>query len=83
MAAYEDIMRKALEPTPKITNKGTHVIDPNTGEYVYEVNAGAAMQALKSVAEEMGQLPTRLQVSGDMQTTTTYRIENVDPSELT
>ena len=41
-----------------------------------------AMQALKSVAEEMGQLPTRLQVSGEMATTTTYRIENVNPEDL-
>lgn len=82
LAAYQDIHERAMEPTPKITNKGTVVVDPVTGEYVYEINAGAAMTALKSAAEEMGQLPTRLQIQGDMQTTTTYRIENVEPGAL-
>lgn len=83
VAAYEDIMQRALQPTPKIDNKGGQVRDPETGEPVYEVAAGVAMTALKSVAEEMGQLASRVQVSGDMQTTTTYRIENVSLEDLT
>lgn len=81
VAAYEDILRSALAPKPKITNKGTYVIDPSTGEYVYEIDAGAAMTALKNVAEEMGQLVNRQSITGDMQTTTTYRVEGINPDE--
>ena len=83
LAAYEEQHRIAMQPTPKITNKGTVVIDPNTGEYVYEVNLSAAATMLKNAAEEMGQLPNRVQIQGDMQTTTTYKIEGFSESDLT
>lgn len=83
LAAYEEIHNKAMEPTPKITNKGTVVVDPESGEFVYEVNASAAMTALKSVAEELGHLPGRVTVSGEMNNTTTYRIVNVTDEDLT
>jgi hypothetical protein len=83
LAAYEEQHRIAMTPTPKVSNKGTIVFDPETGDPVYEVNLGAANQTLKQAAEEMGQLPTRLQIQGDMQTTTTYRVEGVSPEDLT
>jgi hypothetical protein len=83
IAAYEDILRKAMQPTPKVDNKGGQVRDPETGEPVYEFNASAAMTALKNVAEEMGQLASRIQLQGDLTTTTTYKIAGVDPEDLT
>jgi uncharacterized protein YjcR len=83
IAAYQEIHDKAMEPTPKVDNKGGQVIDPVTGAAVYEFDGRAAMQALKSVAEEMGQLPTRLQVSGELSTTTTYKIDGVSHEDLT
>jgi len=80
---YEELLHKALVPMPKVSNKGTLVTDPETGEYVYEVDVRAAMQALKSVAEEMGQLPNRVTIGGELSTTTTYRVEGVTPEDLT
>lgn len=91
LAAYGELYEIATTPTPKISANGKTVevfeVDEETGEgkssMVMEVDVRAAATVLKQAAEEMGQLPTRLQVSGDMQTTTTYRIEGVDPSDLT
>lgn len=90
LAAYGELYEIATTPTPKISANGKTVevfeVDEE-GETmistVMEVDVRAAATVLKQAAEEMGQLPTRLQVSGDMQTTTTYRIEGVDPSDLT
>ena len=86
VALLQEIAEKALEPVPKVSANGkvTMVINPDTKEpeIVMEVDARAAMAALKQVAEELGQLVQRSQVSGDMNTTTTYRIEGVSPEEL-
>ncbi len=81
----EEIGEKALEPVPKISANGkvTYVINEDgESEMVMEVDARAAMAALKQVAEELGQLVARTQMSGDMQTTTTYRFEGVNPEGL-
>ncbi len=83
LAEYERLHGLALTPTPKIDNKGGYVIDRETGEQIYEVQLGEARQIMKNAAEEMGQLPNRLQIQGDMQTTTTYRFEGVEPDALT
>lgn len=83
LAEYERLHEIALTPTPKVDNKGNQVRHPTTGEPVFEVALGEARQVLKQGAEEMGQLPTRLQIQGDLQTTTTYRIENVSNEDLT
>lgn len=86
VALLQEIAEKALEPVPKVSANGkvTMVINPDTKEpeIVMEVDARAAMAALKQVAEELGQLVQRSQVSGDMNTTTTYRIEGVAPDDL-
>lgn len=85
VAMLQEIAEKALEPVPKISANGkvTYVTNEDgESEMVMEVDARAAMAALKQVAEELGQLVARTQMSGDMQTTTTYRIEGVSPEEL-
>lgn len=86
LAMYEEIAREALKPTPKVTPAGKVVrdVDPITGnvETVMEIDGRLAAQVAKQAAEEMGQLPTRLQVSGEMNTTTTYRVEGVAPEDL-
>lgn len=81
LALLEEIADEAMKPTPKIDNKGNHVQDRD-GEYVYEIDGRAAMQAVKQAAEEMGQLPTRLQISGGLDVKTNYTIDGVDPNEL-
>ncbi len=82
VVALEEILEAALEPKPKTDNKGFQVVDPDTGDPVYEVDGRTALAALKQAAEEMGQLVQRTQVAGDLNTTTTYRIEGVDPADL-
>lgn len=81
LASLAEIHEKAMTPTPKITNKGTLAFDPE-GKLIEEFDGRLAAQVLKQAAEEMGQLPTRLEVKGDMQTTTTYRVESVDVEDL-
>lgn len=83
LAAYEEQHRLAMQPTPKITNKGTVVVDPNTGEYVYEVNLSAAATMLKNAAEEMGQLPNRVTLDGEMGVAVKYSVNGVESSDLT
>jgi hypothetical protein len=87
LASLAEIHEKAMKPVPKVGNNGKVVerINPETGERetLQEWDGRLAAQVLKQAAEEMGQLPTRVQVSGDMQTTTTYRIENVSNDDLT
>lgn len=91
LAAYEELHQIAITPQPKISPSGKIVretiTDPETGEecevVVNEVDVRAAALVMKQAAEEMGQLPTRLQIQGDMQTTTTYKIEGVAPEDLT
>jgi predicted transcriptional regulator len=91
VAAYEELYEVAVKPTPKIAPNGKIVRemikDPDTDELVEvtvnEVDVRSAAGILKNVAEEMGQLVQRSQVSGDMTTTTTYKIAGVDPSDLT
>lgn len=86
LAEYERIHGIALEPTPKVAANGKVVqwVNPESGaiETIEEVDGRLAAQVLKQAAEEMGQLPTRLQVSGEMGVTTTYRVEGVDPKDL-
>ena len=83
LRALEEIHDVAMQPTPKVAGKdGDLVLDPETGEHVYEVDGRTALAALKQAAEEMGQLPTRLKVEGEVGVTTTYRIEGVSPDDL-
>lgn len=85
VALLQQIAEKALEPVPKVSANGKVAYVTNEdgeSEMVMEVDARAAMAALKQVAEELGQLVQRSQVSGDMNTTTTYRIEGVSPADL-
>jgi hypothetical protein len=87
LGMYQEIAERALTPTPKITNKGTVAVHVNTEtgevETIYEFDGRLAAQVGKQAAEEMGQLVQRSQVSGDLNTTTTYRIAGVDPEDLT
>jgi hypothetical protein len=83
LAELERLHAIALTPTPKVFGKDAdQVRDPETGEAIYEVDGRLAAQVMKQAAEEMGQLPTRLQVSGDMSIKTNYTVEGVDPKDL-
>jgi hypothetical protein len=90
LAAYEELHAIAITPQPKISPSGKIVHETVMNEHgeledaiVNEIDVRAAALVLKQAAEEMGQLPTRLQIQGDMQTTTTYKIEGFSESDLT
>jgi len=89
LRALEELFEVARTPTPKVAPNGKIVREYVTNEdglaeevVVQEVDVRAAAGVLKQAAEEMGQLVARTQVSGDMNTTTTYRIEGVSPDDL-
>lgn len=82
VAMLEEIAEKAMEPTPRVDNKGFFVVDPVTGEHVYEFDGRLAAQVLKQAAEEMGQLVQRSSVTADVGVTTNYKIDGVDPGAL-
>jgi predicted transcriptional regulator len=81
LEAYQHLIELALTPTPKIDNKGHHVTDTN-GEHVYEVDGKLAATVLKQIAEELGQLPNRLTLAGEVGVKTNYVIDGVSPDDL-
>lgn len=50
---------------------------------VDEKAIAVAVRAMRNVAEEMGELPTRVQLAGEVQVKTNYTINGVDASDLT
>lgn len=87
LRAYQEIYETAMTPQPKVAANGNVAmrIDPETKQVVQvmEVQLGEARQALKQAAEELGQLANRITMTGDLNTTTTYRIVNVTDDDLT
>ncbi len=87
LRALEELFEKAMTPQPKVSANGkvTYVYNEETGEdeIITEVQIGEARQALKQAAEELGQLANRMTLSGNIDTTTTYRILNVTDDDLT
>lgn len=86
LAAYEELAEIAMVPVPRVTPAGKVVqrVNPDTGmlEEVMEVDGRLAAQVMKQAAEEMGQLPTRLQVSGEVGVRTNYTVDGVSPDDL-
>lgn len=87
LAALQEMHEIALTPQPKVATNGKIVTrwNPETGEdeEVMEVDVRAAALVSKQAAEELGQLANRVTLSGQLDTTTTYKIVGVDPSDLT
>lgn len=82
LAALEQLYAQAITPQPKVAASGrvAYVEDPVTGEQVMvqEVALDSAARMLKQAAEEMGQLPTRVQLTGELTEHITYKIEGPD-----
>jgi hypothetical protein len=87
LALLEQIVEQAGIPVPKVTPAGkiVHRLNAETGEEeeVMEIDVRAQMQAVKQAAEELGQLPNRVTLSGQIDTTTVYKIVNVSDDDLT
>jgi hypothetical protein len=82
LQVYEELLAAAMTASPKSTASGRVVIDPVTLTPVFEIDAGTAAKILRNVAEELGHLPTRLQLGGEVGIRTNYKIEGVTPSNL-
>lgn len=82
LGLLQEIAEKAGEAVPKVTPAGKVAYDED-GNQIMEIDYRAQMAALKQAAEELGQLANRMTISGDINTTTTYRIVNVTDDDLT
>lgn len=83
LAVYTELLEKVQQGTPKVAGKDAdYVRDPETGRPIIEIDAGAAARVLRNVAEELGHLPTRVQITGDVQVRTNYTVNGVDPDLL-
>lgn len=84
LATYQELIERLSPGTPKVAGKdGRQVRDPDTGEPIYEIDAGQINKALRQMAEELGQLPARVVITGDLEVKTNYQINGVEPSDLT
>ena len=84
LATYQELIERLSPGTPKVAGKdGVQVRDPETGEPIYEIDAGQINKALRSMAEELGQLPARVVITGDLEVKTNYQINGVEPGDLT
>lgn len=84
LATYQELINRLSAGTPKVAGKDGRVVkDPETGEVVYEIDAGQINKALRSMAEELGQLPARVVITGDLEVKTNYQINGVEPGDLT
>jgi hypothetical protein len=82
----EEIVETAMTPQPKVAANGNIVTRYNSDgepEEVMEVQLGEARQALRAAADELGQIPQRVQITGGMDNRTTYKIVNVSDEDLT
>lgn len=87
LALYDQLVEKALEPVPKVTPAGKLIPvgedEDGQTEYVMEVDLRAAALLAKQAAEELGQIPNKVSVQGEMSVQTRYRIEGLDPGAMT
>ena len=92
LATYQELIERLMPGTPKVAGKDgrpvqEEYVDEETGETkwrtVYEIDAGQINKALRSMAEELGQLPARVVITGDLEVKTNYQINGVEPGDLT
>jgi hypothetical protein len=81
LSAYQEIYEQATTPMP-VHDVRTGKVMEIDGQPLMEVKGDLAAKVLKQAAEEMGQLPTRLQVAGGLDIVTNYKIEGVDPEAM-
>jgi hypothetical protein len=86
LATYLDVLDTALKPVPKVNAKGEimYGLPDESGERhpIMEIDASVAQKILRNVAEELGHLPNRVTLGGEVGVTTNYRINGVDPGAL-
>jgi len=86
LVTYLDVLDTALKPVPKVNAKGEimYGLPDENGERhpIMEIDAGVAQKILRNVAEELGHLPNRVTLGGEVGVTTNYKINGVEPENL-
>lgn len=82
LEVYQDLIAACLKPTPKTAGKDGDWVRDEDGNVVYEIDAGVAGRLLRNVAEELGHLPNRVTLGGEVGVTTNYQINGVNPEAL-
>lgn len=86
LATYLDMLEKALQPVPKVNAKGEimYGLPDENGERkpIMEIDLAVAQKIQRNVAEELGHLPNRVTLGGEVGVTTAYTINGVDPGAL-
>jgi len=86
LATIERIVEIALKPVPKTNGKGEIVYgkpDENGERHpIMEIDAGAALKGLRNIAEELGHLPNRVTLGGEVGIKTEYTVNGVSPENL-
>jgi predicted transcriptional regulator len=69
LATYEDIVRRLT-------------VQLNEADAIDEKTAASLAKILRNVAEELGHLPNRVTLGGEVGVTTRYTVEGVDPGAM-
>lgn len=81
LGVLEQLLERAMTPTPKIAPSG-RLVEDHAGNVIKEIAIDSAARVIKQAAEEMGQLPNRITLGGNVNVHTTYSVEGVAPEDL-
>lgn len=86
LATYLDMLEKALQPVPKVNSKGEimYGLPDENGERkpIMEIDLAVAQKIQRNVAEELGHLPNRVTLGGEVGVRTDYTVNNVNVENL-
>lgn len=82
LALYEELIETLRKGTPKVAGKDATYVRDKDGNQVMEIDAANINRAVRQIAEELGALPTRVQLTGEIDVKTEYTINGVDPENL-
>lgn len=82
LEVYRELVDACMTPVPKTAGKDGDWVRDEEGNVVYEIDAAVAGKLLRNVAEELGHLPNRVTLGGEVGVTTNYQFNGVDPEKL-
>ena len=82
LEVYRELIDACLKPVPKVAGKDASFVRDENGNVVYEIDAAVAGKLLRNVAEELGHLPNRVTLGGEVGVRTDYQINGVNPEAL-
>jgi predicted transcriptional regulator len=82
LEVYRELLDACMTPVPKTAGKDGDWVRDEDGNVVHEIDAAVAGKLLRNVAEELGHLPNRVTLGGEVGVTTSYTVNGVDPGAL-